>query len=91
VICECDPVPSILDVARRNVFERTGCTEHYTDKVGVITGDAPGIGFGFAKVFSKECAEIGFPLGYDDPNFFIRAFHVRTGQTLETLRRPGPP
>lgn len=30
--------------------------------------------------------EIAFLLGYDDPNSFIRAFHLWTGQTPETLR-----
>ncbi len=31
-------------------------------------------------------AEIAFLLGYDDPNSFIRAFHVWTGQTPESVR-----
>lgn len=35
-------------------------------------------------------AEIAFLLGYDDPNSFIRAFHVWTGQTPETMRTSGP-
>lgn len=31
-------------------------------------------------------AEIAFLLGYDDPNSFIRAFHIWTGETPQSLR-----
>jgi len=32
-------------------------------------------------------SEIAFLIGYDDPNSFIRAFHVWTGKTPESVRR----
>ena len=33
-------------------------------------------------------SEIGFLLGFEDPNSFYRAFQDWTGQTLEAVRRP---
>lgn len=39
---------------------------------------------------SHSSAEISFLLGFDDPNSFIRAFHVWTGQTPERARTGSP-
>ena len=40
----------------------------------------------YLKNSDATSAEISFLVGYDDPNSFIRAFHVWTGMTPETYR-----